>query len=281
MPDPARLLRTLKQAIQAFKDTPGRRGRMVYPEQVDEVMVVGDLHGSVENFRLALDKAQLAKHPRRHLVLQEIIHGPFRYPGGEDKSHQLVDLVSALKCQYPHQVHLILGNHEMSQVKFQGIAKIEGALNASLREGAAVAYGPEARSIYSAYLEMFSVIPIALSTANRIFISHSLPSAARLPQFDYSVLEQDHHEEREFHRGGTIHALVWGRDTSPETVETFLGKVKADLLITGHIPCPEGFRAPNDRQVVLDAQGTPAGYCLFPTNCPLTHSELLATVATL
>jgi hypothetical protein len=281
MPDPARLLRTLKQAIQAFKDTVGRRGRMVYPDQAEEVMVVGDLHGSVENFRLALGKAQLAKHPKRHLVLQEIVHGPFRYPGGEDKSHQLVDLVAALKCQYPHQVHLILGNHELSQVKFQGIAKMEGDLNASFREGVAAAYGPEARSIYSAYLEMFSVIPLALRTANRIFISHSLPSAARVQQFDFSVLERDSHDEKEFHRGGTIHALVWGRDTSPENVEVFLGKVQADLLITGHIPCPEGFRTPNHKQVILDAQGTPAGYCLFPTNRSLTHPELLATVATL
>ena len=31
------------------------------------------------------------------LVLQEVIHGKFRYPDGGDKSHQLLDLVAALR----------------------------------------------------------------------------------------------------------------------------------------------------------------------------------------
>jgi hypothetical protein len=55
----------------------------------------------------------------------------------------------------------------------------------------------------------------------------------------------------------------------------------ADLLITGHIPCDRGFDLPNDRQLVLDSLGTPAAYCLFPTDRPLTHAELIAHVSTL
>src|SRR5258708_5881575 len=90
MPDPHRLLGTLVQAIAAFRSTPGRRGRLVQLEGAGEVLVAGDLHGNVENFRLLLEKAQLGKHPERHLVLQELVHGPFCYPAGGDKSHQLV-----------------------------------------------------------------------------------------------------------------------------------------------------------------------------------------------
>jgi hypothetical protein len=281
MPDPARLLRTLKQAAQAFRDTPGRKGRMVYPDQAEEVMVLGDLHGSVENFRQALQKAQLETHPKRHLVLQELIHGPFRYAGGGDKSHQLVDLVAALKGQYPKQVHLILGNHELSQSKFQDIAKDEAALNASFREGVAEAYGPHARSIYAAYLDLFAITPLALRTANRVFISHSLPSGSRMERFSLQLIEQDRHDEQEFRPGGAIHALVWGRDTSASTAATFLEKVDADLLITGHIPCPEGFHVPNDRQLILDAQGSPACYCLFPSGRAITHEVLVASVGAL
>src|SRR6516165_10040204 len=41
MPDPVRLLRTLKQAIQAFRSAPGRRGRRIRIENTEEVMVVG------------------------------------------------------------------------------------------------------------------------------------------------------------------------------------------------------------------------------------------------
>src|SRR5947209_6550944 len=115
MPDPIRHLTTLRRAVVAFRSTPGRRGRVGYLEDVDEVLVAGDLHGNLENFKTVLQRAELAAHPRRHLVLQEVVHGPHRYPAGGDKSHQLLDLLAALKCQFPRQVHFLMGNHELAQ----------------------------------------------------------------------------------------------------------------------------------------------------------------------
>jgi hypothetical protein len=154
-------------------------------------------------------------------------------------------------------------------------------LNASFREGLAESYGPNARNIYSGYLELFGVVPLAVRTANRVFISHSLPSASRMDRFDLRMLEQDDHDEQEFRPGGAIHALVWGRDTSISNVEAFLQRVDADFLITGHIPCPEGFIVPNERQLILDSQGSPGCYCLFPTNHRPSQEEMVAAVGTL
>ncbi|HEV3079999.1 MAG TPA: metallophosphoesterase [Gemmataceae bacterium] len=281
MPEPTRLLRTLQQAIQAVRDTPGRKGRLVSLQEAGEVMVVGDLHGNVENFRKVLQKAELQKHSRRHLVLQELIHGPHKYAAGGDKSHQLLDLFAALKCQFPRQVHMLLGNHELSQWTGQAIAKVESDLNALFREGVGTAYGPHAPHIYAAYLELFAVVPLALRTFNRIFLCHSLPSASKMSEFDPAKLEWDVHDENDLRPGGSIHTLVWGRDTREETAAAFLQKVGADLLITGHIPCGQGFEAPNSRQLILDALGSPACYCLFPTDRALTQQELLNFVGTL
>src|SRR5436305_624302 len=112
MPDPARLLTTLARAVHLYRATPGRRGRLVELRDVSEVMVVGDLHGNLENFRRLLLRADLGKQPNRHLVLQEIVHGKWEYADGSDRSHQLFDVVAALKCQYPSRVHLLPGNHE-------------------------------------------------------------------------------------------------------------------------------------------------------------------------
>src|SRR5438874_11706856 len=123
MPDPTRLLNTLSQATQLFKETPGSNGRVVALNDAADVLVAGDLHGNVDNFRRILQKAELAKNPNRHLVLQEVIHGPFRYPAGGDKSHQLLDLIAALKCQFPANVHFLVGNHELSQGTRRRIAK--------------------------------------------------------------------------------------------------------------------------------------------------------------
>lgn len=281
MPDPQRLLQTLTKAKQAVQATPGRRARLVRLEEAGDVFVTGDMHGSVENFRLALQKAELAKFPRRHFVLQELIHGPFRYPAGGDKSHQLLDLFAALKCQYPQRVHMLLGNHEVAQWTGQEIAKGDDNYNDLFRAGVGTAYGAQADAIYAAYLSLFDVLPLALRTANRVFLSHSLPSALRLPAFDPALLERDLYVAADFRPGGPLHALVWGRDPRPETAAAFLQKVDADFLITGHIPCEKGFEAPNDRQLIVDSMGTPACYCLFPADRPLTQPELLAGVGTL
>jgi hypothetical protein len=280
MPDPDRLLHTLRRAAQAFRDTPGRRGRAVALDGAADVLVTGDLHGNLDNFRRLLAKADLAGNPRRHFVLQEVIHGPFHYPAGGDKSHQLLDLVAALKCQYPERVHLLLGNHELSQATRRRVAKNDFDLNDLFREGVGTAYGPRAAEVYAAYQDLFAVAPLALRTPNRVFLSHSLPSASRLPDFDPAALERDS-TEADVGPGGSVYALVWGRDVRPDSAAAFLQKVDADLLITGHIPCDRGFDLPNQQQIVLDSLGNPAGYCLFPADQPLSHAELVGCVSTL
>ncbi|MEO6808263.1 MAG: metallophosphoesterase, partial [Isosphaeraceae bacterium] len=124
MPDPRKILTTIRRATDLYRATPGRRGSVVHLSDADEVMVVGDLHGHNHTFASVLRDAALDAHPRRHLVLQELVHGPFSYPDDRgDRSHQLVDIVSALKCQYPDRVHLILGNHELSELTGRPISK--------------------------------------------------------------------------------------------------------------------------------------------------------------
>jgi hypothetical protein len=278
MPEPDRRLATLQRAAQAFRATPGRKGRVVALQDVDEVLVGGDLHGDVENFRRLMTRADLAKHPRRHLVLQEVIHGPFRYPLGGDKSHQLLDLVSALKCQFPRQVHFLMGNHELAQCANRPIGKDEDNLLELFETGVKLAYAERADAVLAAYQDIFLAAPFALRTPNRVFLSHSLPAASRLAEFDPAALERDGPLDGDAAPGGALHSLVWGRDTSAENAAAFLAKVDADLLVTGHVPCDHGFEAPNDRQLILDCMGTPACYCLFPADRPLTHAELVACV---
>src|SRR3954452_20291963 len=101
MPDPRKVLATVERATELIRATPGRRGVLVRLDGADEVMVVGDLHGNIPAFRRFLDLAALDANPGRHLVLQELVHGKRMYPDDAgDRSHQLVDVVCALKCQY-------------------------------------------------------------------------------------------------------------------------------------------------------------------------------------
>jgi hypothetical protein len=278
MPAPDRLLATLRRAMDAVRATPGRVGHVVGLDDAADVLVVGDLHGHLGNFQKALEKADLGRNPGRHLVLQEVIHGPYRYADGSDKSHQMVDLFAALKCQYPRQAHYLLGNHELAQWTNRTIAKSEIDLNTLFVEGVFSAYGVHADGIYSAYRDLFALLPVAIRTPNRVFLSHSLPGARKRGAFDMKSLESDRLAEADLFVGGSVHSLVWGRDVSEENATAFLNAVDADWLITGHIACDGGFSLPNQRQVILDTAASPGGYCLFPTAPRLTHDDLRGCV---
>jgi hypothetical protein len=278
MPDPEKLLMTLRRATDLMRATPGRSGGIVALDDAHDVMVVGDLHGNVPTFRKVLDLAALGRNAGRHLVLQELIHGKRFYPDdGGDKSHQLVDLVSALKCQYPDRVHVILGNHELSEITGRVIGKDGYALNALFRQGIATAYGARADAVYEAYQRLFAAMPLAVRTPNRVFLCHTIPDEIYLESLDLGVFRLDEWPDEAMKRGGTVYALTWGRDTSPETADRFATMVDADWFITGHQPCDEGYRQANHRQIIIDGTDPCPTYILFPAREPVTMSSLLAS----
>ena len=282
MPAPDRMLTVLRQALTLVRATPGRKGHVVTPLDCTEVMVVGDLHGNIGQFQALLKIADLGNHPDRHLVLQEIIHGKFRYPTGGDKSHQLVDLFAALKCQYPKRVHCLLGNHELAQWTGRKVIKADEDLNALFEQGIATAYGEQfAPTLYHAYIELFQALPLVLRAPNRVLISHSLPSAHVMQLFDPARLEQEDFEDVDLGPGGSVYSLLWGRDNSRQNVADYLSKMDADLLVSGHIPSDRGFLVPNDLQVIVDCAESPGGYVLFPGDRPITHQELVDCVRTI
>jgi len=276
MPDPQEILATIRKATELMRSTPGRSGSVVAFDDADEVMVVGDLHGNLPAFSQALAIAALDWYPRRHLVLQELVHEINKNDDDRpDRSHQLVDLVSALKCQYPQRVHLILGNHELSELTGRIIGKDGHALNLRFRQGMELAYGARTQEVYEAYLVLFAALPLAVRTPNRVFVCHTLPDARYLEDLDLALLQADHWPEEAMKRGGTIYALTWGRDTTPETADRFAAMVDADWFITGHQPCDEGFRQANHRQIIIDGTNPYPAYCLFPAIEAVTIESLL------
>jgi hypothetical protein len=280
MPDPQKVLATIQRATTLFRCTPGRKGGVVTLDaSVQDVMVVGDLHGNIPAFRHILLAADLAKKPCRHLVLQELVHGSRLYPDDQgDKSHQLVDLVSALKCQFPGRVHLILGNHELSEVTNRPIAKAGQALNALFRQGIDTAYGSSGEAIYAAYLELFKALPLAVRLPNRVFLCHTIPDPIDLDLFDPTILDADTWPAEAMARHGSVYAMTWGRCTDAENIDRFARVVDADYFITGHQPCDDGFRQANHRQIIIDGTDPYPAYCLFPAKSAPTIESLLECV---
>ena len=108
-------------------------------------------------------------------------------------------------------------------------------------------------------------MPLAIRTANRVFVCHTLPDEDDLDRLDLSLLKADTWPPEAMKRRGTIYALTWGRDTDPAVADRFAAMVDADYFICGHQPCDEGFRQANHRQIIIDGTDPYPAYCLFPT----------------
>ncbi len=278
MPDAAKVAAILRRASMLSRATSGRKAALVtLDDSARDVIVMGDLHGNLHAFRQLLKEADLERNPHRHMVLQELIHGKWFYPDeAGDKSHQLVDVVAALKCQHPQRVHIILGNHELSELTGRSIIKEGVALNELFLQGVRTAYGASTEDLLKAYHEFFSSFPLAVRTQNRVLMVHTIPDEDDVEKYKGSFFEQSGPwPDEESARGGRVYAVTWGRDTRQTTADTFAQYIDADLLITGHIKCENGFSCPNNRQIILDGTDPNPTYTLFPASGAISLEDLV------
>ena len=269
------LIDRFAQATAANRSTPGRRGASVHlnEDSADAVLLAGDLHGNRGNFNKLVKAARLDKFPKRHLVLQEVVHGGGQYPGGGCMSHMLLEDVAKLKTQFPDRFHFLLCNHELAEVTGQQLLKAGVSQNLSFATGLNEAYGPGADMIAKRYHSFTMSCPLAVRLSNGVFISHTLPDKEAFPKFDFGVYDREITREDAL-RNGPAHAAVWGRDYDAKHVEAFLAKVGADVLLTGHEPIPEGSRLMNPRQIAFDCSGSECFACVIPLKRRVSAGEL-------
>jgi hypothetical protein len=269
------------EAARANQHCAGRRGSVIWltPETADEVMIVADLHGNRLNYRKILQLADLARHPRRHLVMQEVCHGGPEYPGdnGGCMSHLLLEDCIRLKTQYPDQFHFLLSNHEMAELADHPICKGRKILNLLFRWGLKTMYGDQAERVREAYLSFLRTCPLAVRTSDGVFISHSCPEHCDLVPFDPSVLERPLTSD-DYRHGMPAFQMVWGRDFRRTNAEAFARQVGARILVQGHEPCARGYSTPNPHQIILDGCGPYASYLILPVGQALSQEEIVQRI---
>lgn len=259
---------------------PLRRGSLIdfADEGVDEVLITGDLHGNRRNYNTIKRLADLPSNPARHLILQEACHGGVVYPqNGGCASHGLLEEIAKLKVEFPHQVHFLLGNHEMAEMTEFPIRKGDKMLNLQFRLGMQHRYGLATDKVREAYFRFLGSCPLAARMPNGVFISHSIPAKVDSHGFDESIFEREM-ELRDLLENQPAFDLVWGRDYRGKNAEAFAKLVGATVLINGHEPCQEGYAIPNQWQVILDCCGDEARYALLPTKEPLDHAAVVERI---
>lgn len=274
------VIETIRKATEANENTLGREGNVVTitREMADEVMITADLHGHRKNFNNIKKLADLDRRPRRHLILQEVCHGGPTYPtNGGCMSHGMLEDVAKLKVAHPDRVHFLLSNHELAELTDYPIIKGKKMLNLLFRLGIQEMYGAAAERVREAYNEFIRSCPLAVRLPGDVFVCHSLPERSDQRSFDRSVFFRPW-EAADLIEHGPVFDLVWGRDYRIENARAFSKLVGAKVFIHGHEPCPQGYSAPNDMQIILDCCGDPACYLTVPTDRELGHAELVSRI---
>src|SRR5438874_10995231 len=157
------VLEQCRRAAAASRACAARQGNVICltPDNATDVMIVADLHGNRLNFEKLLAIADLAGHPRRHLIMQEVCHGGPEYPGevGGCMSHLLLEDCIRLKTEFPERFHFLLSNHELAELGDFPICKSRRMLNLVFRCGINEIYGAAAGEVRAAYLEFLASCP--------------------------------------------------------------------------------------------------------------------------
>ena len=241
------------EGSEVNRKCPRRQGNVVYLPDRGSLVVAGDLHGHQRNFERIVTYADLAHHPDRHVVLQEIIHGGPQTATGGCLSYTLLLEAIRYKLHYPDQVHLIMGNHDTAYITGAEVMKDSREMNRALSHGLETAFGLELDRVETAFKEFLLSQPLAVKTENCLWVSHSLPSDRLVDQFDAEVLNRELTVE-DCDKPGSVYLLTWGRRMSQSLLNRMAQTLGAEAFILGHQSQPEGWARAGDNLIILASE---------------------------
>lgn len=228
------------------------------------LVLSGDLHDNPLHLVRLLHAAGMDAEPRKgaavrsHITLHELIHGD-KLLNGMDFSYRVLCRVAALKTAWPEHVHILLANHELSQVVGAGIVKdgvrVVEAFNAAVE----YTFEADAERVSAAINRFIRSLPLAVrfgvegSGRGDIFCSHSLPGPEMMERFDAGVLERMLTDEDLTPRKGAAQMMVWGRGHRAEQLAAMAGAWGVELFVLGHEKAEQGYMVVPPNAVVLNS----------------------------
>lgn len=250
---PQDLIKLLEDGIAANQQDKFRKANLVVLPDKGDVIITGDIHGHRRNLERIVAYSDLEKNPDRHLILQEIIHGGAEDNQGGCLSYEVLADAIKLKVNFPDQVHFILANHDTAFINNSDVMKGGKEMNASMRSALKRRFGSGMKQVESAIERFLFSQPLAVKTANKIWISHSLPSDRNVEKFDFTIFERTL-KIVDIVRPNSAYLLTWGRGQSVEKLEFFADKLGVDLFVLGHQVQETGWMTNNKNLVIVDSQ---------------------------
>lgn len=237
---PQTIIKLLNDAAKANRADKFRKANLINLPAEGELLITGDLHGHRRNFERIVSLADLSGNPERHVVLQEIVHGGPEDAQGGCLSYRLLFDVARYKLDYPHQAHIILGNHATAFINNGEVMKGGKEMNRAMRCAIEREFHENASDIIIAIREFLLSLALAVRCENRIWLSHSLPADRNADKFDREIFNRPL-TETDLIRPGSAYLLTWGRKHSQQLLDKMAELFDVDLFVLGHQPQEEGW----------------------------------------
>lgn len=263
-----------------------RRGDVIYLPAEGDLLITGDIHGNLENFRRIQEIAKLDSFPGRHVVIHELLHNIYNEDFQGDYSYECLLEAARWKNAHPDQVHYIMGNHELCELQGKEIMKDGKPIPLVFGAGSARRFGGSGGQLRDVCKALLKSLPIGVHTQAGVWFSHSTPekqlrrfsleafSQAASPSGTAAFTRMDDQAKTQM-----IDDLVWGRDYSISSAQEFAQKVRCQVLVVGHTPCgPEGFSIPNAYHVILDSKDSNAAFLYLRLDKKYNQKGVVANI---
>jgi hypothetical protein len=256
------VVQTLEEAARASLTAACRKAALDVVHAPGRLIATGDLHDNptalarlIEVAGLSGEADQPSDDPPVHITLHEIIHSD-RLINGMDFSYRALVRVADLKRRFPERVHVLLGNHELSQVVGAGIVKDGIKVVEAFNAGVEYAFGAETPRVNEAISKFVRAMPLGLRCVTPhgdILCAHSVPAPAMMGRFDPSILLRDLTDADYEPRKGAAHLMVWGRQYDAEQLEDLVERWGVSMFILGHEKAENGVKFVPPCAIVLNS----------------------------
>ncbi len=247
---PQTIIDLLNKGIEILNADKFRRGNVIHLPAEGSLIITGDIHGHRRNFERIVAFADLSNNPERHIILQEIIHGGPEDSQGGCLSYKLLFDAIRYKLTFPHQIHIIMGNHDTAFINNSEVMKDGKEMNRAMRQAIEREFQQAGDDIALAIRQFLFSQPLAVRCDNRIWVSHSLPNDRSVNKFNPKILERQL-KINDVVRPGSAYLLTWGRKHSQDMLDKMAGLLDVDIFILGHQPQEQGWNQAGDNLLII------------------------------
>lgn len=290
------VIAALEAGTRANLEATCRTGSIDHVKGPGTLLATGDLHDNPVHFHRVIEMAGLDNEDHgggdiepSHLTLHELIHGENLHDG-MDPSYRVLVRAAALKAANPEHVHILLANHELSQIAGRGVIKNGVNCVKAFNDAVEYVFGDDAPAVNEALGTFIRSMPLALrctpvSDGGReirpggdILCLHSLPGDSDLERFDQTILERPLTEADYQPRTGSAHLLTWGRGQSPATLMTLAERWGVGVFLLGHEKADNGWLRVEPNGLILNSDHDRACVCRMSLQKEATAAAAVAGI---